>query len=416
MIKVVILLKQFGGHNGMLRMAETSVIRHLSFFVESIGPRPVGSPGYHQAAEYIRAAFHRSGLQIEELQYECADWRHERTILESSGERLTAAANVFSPACDVTAPTTAIRTVAQLEMAEITGKIAVLYGDLSAAPLIPINCPVYNTERDQHINRLVEAKKPVAVIAVNLNPPAVDSLIEDADFTIPSATVPAEVGLWLLEHVGAPVHLKIEAERVPSQAQTIIGTKVGTSANRIVLMAHYDTKVDTPGAWDNGSGIAALLALAETLTQENLEVGLEFIAFGDEEYYAYTDGMYVERYGSQMADIILAINIDGVGQQLGTNNVALMAASEPLRNLLDETLKAYPGVIWIDPWPQSNHSTFAWRGVPSVALNSRGVMSLIHQPQDTMMWMSEAKLGEVVSLVGDIVTVAQDKSPAWTRP
>ena len=400
----------------MSRTFEASVADHLRFLCETIGPRPVGSPGYYRAAEHIRTVFAQTGLLVEEIQYECVGWRHGRTVLESGGERLTAAANVFSPACDVAAPTAAICTVAELEAAEIAGKIAILYGDLSAAPLIPINCKVYNTDRDQHINRLLVSKKPVAVIGVNPNPPAVDSRIEDADFTIPSATVPAEVGLRLLDCIGAPVHLRIEAERVPSQAQTIIGTKEGASPGRIVLMAHYDTKIDTPGAWDNGSGITSLLVLAETLARKDLGVGLEFIAFGDEEYYAYSDGMYVDERGSQMADIILAVNVDGVGQRLGTNNVALMSASEPLRELLDEVLKAYPGVIWTDPWPQSNHSTFAWRGVPSVALNSNGVMSLLHQPQDTLMWMSEGKLCEVVSLVGDILSAVQDRSPAWTRP
>jgi hypothetical protein len=160
------------------------------------------------------------------------------------------------------------------------------------------------------------------------------------------------------------------------------------------------------------------LALAETLTQtqKESEVGLEFIAFGDEEYYAYSDGMYVDERGGQMESIILAINVDGVGQRLGTNNVALMAASERLRELLDKTMKAYPGVIWTEPWPQSTHSTFAFRGAPSVALNSNGVKNLVHQPQDTLMWMSEDKLREVVSLVGDIVSAVQDKSPSWTRP
>jgi aminopeptidase YwaD len=400
----------------MLRMVETSVIKHLSFFVESIGPRPIGSAGYHRAAEYIRAAFRQSGLRVEELQYDCIDWQHERTVLESSSERLAAAANVFSPACDVTAPTMAIGTTAQLETAEIAGKIVILCGDLSSAPLIPLNCKVYNTERDQHVNRLLAAGEPAAVVGINLNPSFTDSLIEDADFAIPSATVPAEVGLRLLESIGTPVHLRIEAERVPSQAQTIVGTKAGVSAERIVLMAHYDTKINTPGAWDNGSGMAALLVLAEMLTQKESELSLEFIAFGDEEYWAYSDGLYAERYGSQMKDIILAINMDGIGQRLGTNNVALMTASEPLRSLLDETMKAYPGVIWTDPWPQSNHSTFAWRGVPSVALNARGVMSILHQPQDTMVWMSEDKLGEVVSLADDIVSAVRDKSPAWARP
>jgi aminopeptidase YwaD len=400
----------------MLRTVEASVADHLRFLCETIGPRPVGSPGYHRAAEHIRTAFGQVGLQVEEIQYECIGWRHGLTVLEGGGERLSAAANMFSPACDVTAPTAAICTVTELEAAGITGKIAILYGDLSASPLIPINCKVYNTDRDQHINRLLEAKQPAAVIGINPHPPAVDSRIEDADFTIPSATVPAEVGLRLLDLIGAPVRLKIEAKRVPSQAQTIVGTKEGASPDRVVLMAHYDTKIDTPGAWDNGSGIAILLTLAEMITQEGPDVGLEFIAFGDEEYYAYSDGMYVDERGGQMEDIILAINVDGVGQRLGTNNIALMAASELLRELLDETLKAYPGVIWTDPWPQSNHSTFAWRGVPSIALNSNGVMNLIHQPQDTLKWMSKDKLCEVVLLMGDIVDAVQDKSPIWTRP
>jgi aminopeptidase YwaD len=412
----MILFDRFGGLDGMLRTVETSVADHLGFFCETIGPRPVGSPGYHRAAEHIRTVFGQARLQVEEIQYECVDWQHERTVLESGDERLTAAANVFSPACDVAAPTTAICTVAELEAAEIAGKIVILYGDLSTAPLIPINCKVYNTDRDQHINRLLEEKQPAAVIGVNLHPPAIDSRIEDADFTIPSATVPAEVGLSLLDRLGAPLHLTIEAERLPSQAQTIIGTTEGASPGRFVLMAHYDTKVDTPGAWDNGSGIAVLLALAEAFTRKDLEVGLEFIAFGDEEYYAYSDGMYVDERSGQMENIILAINVDGVGQRLGTNNLALMAASEPLRALLDETLKEYLGVIWTDPWPQSNHSTFAFRGVPSVALNSNGVKNLLHQPQDTLKWMSEDKLREVMSLVVRIVDAVQDKSPAWTRP
>jgi hypothetical protein len=44
------------------------------------------------------------------------------------------------------------------------------------------------------------------------------------------------------------------------------------------------------------------------------------------------------------------------------------------------------------------------------------VKNLLHQPQDTLKWMSEDKLREVVSLVVSIVDAMQDKPPAWTRP
>jgi hypothetical protein len=404
----------------MKLVTRVAVMDHLRFFADGIGPRPVGSAPYHEAGEYIRRAFrdaglHDAGLRVDEIQYDCVDWHHRQTTLELNGERLPVAGNVYSPACDVTGPTLALCTPAELEAADLAGKIALFSGDLSGAPLIPMNCPVYNTERDQRINQILSERPPLAVIGVNLKPPAVDSLIEDADQMVPSATVPAEVGMRLLDHEGERVHLRIDAERKAGRAATIIGQTDPPTPARITLMAHYDTKIDTPGAVDNGGGIAALLALAEILCAEDLPLGLEFIAFGDEEYYANSDALYVEQRGEQMKDILLAINMDGIGQRLGANNVALMTASEELKEALEEVVNDYPGVVWTAPWPQSNHSTFAWRGVPSVALSSNGVMSHLHQPSDTVELVSEEKLAEVVSLVGAIVQAVQDKPVAWAR-
>ena len=75
----------------------------------------------------------------------------------------------------------------------------------------------------------------------------------------------------------------------------------------------------------------------------------------------------------------------------------------------------YPGVVWVDPWPQSNHSTFAMRGVPAIALSSEGRIRLDHLRADSIEWVSPAKLKEVVSLVTAIVESLQDKPPDWTR-
>ncbi len=92
-------------------------------------------------------------------------------------------------------------------------------------------------------------------------------------------------------------------------------------------MAHMDSMADTPGATDNATGAAAMLELAASLAGRDLPVGLEFIAFGDHEYYAYSDGLYVEQRGAQMKDIILAINMDFIGARLGTNNITLISES-----------------------------------------------------------------------------------------
>lgn len=399
----------------MKQTPDMHVMDHLLFLCNTLGPRPVASAPFHRAADYVRQMFLAANLRVEEIQFDCVDWQHNQTILELNGERLAVAGNTYSPACDVTAPTLPLSTLAESESTDIAGKIVVLYGNLSATNLIPLNCKVYNTERDQRINRLLAEKRPAAVIAVNLKPPSMETLIEDADLLVPSATVPADVGLRLLDHAGEEVHLQIDAERKPGRSTTIIGTKDGPTPARVTMMAHFDTKTDSPGAWDNASGMAALLTLAAILSEMELSVGLEFIAFGDHEYYAYSDIMYVEERGEQMQDILVAINMDGIGQRLGSNNITLMTASEQFRQHLEQTVRRYPGVVWTEPWPESNHSTFAWRGVPSIAFCTDGMRTIHHQPDDTSKWISEAKLQEVVSLVVDIVTSTQDKNLEWTR-
>ena len=51
----------------------------------------------------------------------------------------------------------------------------------------------------------------------------------------------------------------------------------------IIIGAHYDTARGSPGANDNGSGVAALLALARSLVTERSSRSLRFVAFTNEE-------------------------------------------------------------------------------------------------------------------------------------
>ena len=50
--------------------------------------------------------------------------------------------------------------------------------------------------------------------------------------------------------------------------RNIVGTCAGTTApeERILVVAHYDTKPGTPGADDNASAVAAMLEVARLLT------------------------------------------------------------------------------------------------------------------------------------------------------
>ena len=54
--------------------------------------------------------------------------------------------------------------------------------------------------------------------------------------------------------------------------------------------------------------------------------------------------------------------------------------------------------------------------MPSLAFSNLPWNPNLHNPTDTVEWMSGDKLAEVVSLVTEIVTAVQDKPLDWTRP
>lgn len=394
---------------------EATLTRHLARLSREIGPRPNGSPGNHAAAAYIQGLFEQYGLEVERQEYACPAWECDETILEFDGAPLEAAANAFSPPCDLSAPLAPIGSLEQLEAARLEGRIAVLYGDLARAPLAA-KAWFLKDERDERIVALLEEKAPPALITVQASGAELPRLIEDADLAIPSATVPARAGLALIRKPALPARLRIASRRSEGHSCNLVGRKPGASPAWLVLCAHYDTMIDTPGALDNASGVSVLLALASLLGRKELRLGLELVAFSGEEYLPMGDVEYARRAGERFNDIEAAINADGVGQWLGSTSMALIAGSQPFHERLVELKKQYPGVVWVPPWPESNHSTYSFRGVPSLAFSTAGGLRLEHRRDDTLEWLSPARLAELVALIREIVESLQQAPPGWTRP
>lgn len=92
----------------------------------------------------------------------------------------------------------------------------------------------------------------------------------------------------------------------------------GSSAQIIVVGAHYDSVLGAPGANDNGSGVAALLALARRFAKKQPDQTLRFVAFVNEEPpYFQTSQMgslvYASRCKARGDQISAMISLETIG-------------------------------------------------------------------------------------------------------
>ena len=394
---------------------KSKVMSYLEKLVVEIGPRLIGSPANQAAADFMRDTFQSFGLQVEEQPYPCTCWEHRSTRFEADNVPYPAIANAFSPACDVKGELVPLCTIAELEEADIEGKVALFYGELGNTQLSPKSW-FLRGERDEHIYSLLEAKKPAALLAPPMGSPDYEQLTEDWDLPLPAATLPRDTVLELLTNPLRQARLQIDAASTPSTARNIVACKVSSLLQKVVICAHFDTFDGTPGATDNGTGAAALLAIAGDLAVTELPFALEFVAFNGEEALPMGDDEYLRLGGEYLGNILLVINMDDMGATAASNSIAIFSASDNLHKYVDGLVKEYPGVVWVEPWPESNHSTFAMRGVPSLAFGSVGVRHLAHTPQDSIEQASTKKVGEVIGLIENIVRGLAGKSPDWSRP
>jgi aminopeptidase YwaD len=111
----------------------------------------------------------------------------------------------------------------------------------------------------------------------------------------------------------------------------------------LVLSAHHDTTVDSPGANDNASGSTVVLEVARLLAQLKREQGIgpgrsiRFITFGSEEQGLQGSAAYVERHYGPDPMPRLMVNLD----ELGTGSMKGVVLQFPeLRPLVQKELDA----------------------------------------------------------------------------
>ncbi|MCG3208887.1 MAG: hypothetical protein FOGNACKC_02500 [Anaerolineae bacterium] len=377
-----------------------------------IDNRRVGSAGNQAATAFFAETVAAFGFATTSPQFDCIDWRADDVRLAVGNEPFAAQPSPYSLGGQFTAPLVIAGTLAELAEVDAAGKILLLRNELTREQLMPKNFPFYNPDEHRQIIALLEAKQPAAIVTATARNPEIAGglypfpLIEDGDFDIPSIYMTEEEGERLARHAGQLVTFSSNARRVPSTGCNVIARKGGTG-RRLVICAHIDAKINTPGAIDNAAGVVVLLLLAELLQDYAGRLGLELLAINGEDYYgAPGEIQYISQNRDNLGNIVLAINIDAAGHRTGHTAYSLYECPPALAALVGANLAGQPGLAEGEPWYQSDHSVFMQNGVPAAAITSSSFMELTtfitHTPQDHPEIVDCAKLAHLAQALAGL--------------
>jgi hypothetical protein len=117
----------------------------------------------------------------------------------------------------------------------------------------------------------------------------------------------------------AGLHPRRDSYELRGQACHNIEAEISGTRREIVLIgAHYDSVFSSPGANDNGSGVAAMLALARRFARRKTEHTLRFVAFVNEEPPYFLSGemgslVYARRCKERGDKISAMISLETIG-------------------------------------------------------------------------------------------------------
>lgn len=207
--------------------------------------------------------------------------------------------------------------------------------------------------------------------------PAVCIKLKDADAIVKK--MPKEVWIKVVQD-----EKKIDSRNVIA---TIEGTKYKDEI--IAFTAHYDSVPFSKGAFDNATGVAAILQMMEHYKNNPPLRTLKFIFCGAEEIGLEGSKAYASMHEESLKDYKLCINVDMIAATLGldeakcTSNTSLVSYIKYLSAEVGFPITARQMIY------SSDSSSFADKGVPAVSFvrNSVGGGAEIHSKKDIMDYL-----------------------------
>ena len=366
-------------------------LQYMKLFEETAYVRMGGSPEELKTAKLLQQKAADFGLdaRIEAFDVPVSDI--QSAYLTVDGKNVPCKGYLCSGSGEVEAPVYYLRNTDAWSLRQCKGKIVMIDGYLGywmyqdllengAVGIITYDGNANYVDRDIDQRELrAFVHKGNRILAVNIN---------------------AKDAIALIRDDAAIAKITIEQNEYTGQSHNVIADLPGEIPEYIALTAHHDSTSLSQGAYDNMSGCAGLLAIAEHFAKAPHRYGLRFIWCGSEERGLLGSKAYCTDE-MQLKDCVMNINLDMIGCIMG-KFISCVTAEEKLCNYIEYFASELGFGIEVKQDVYSSDSTpFADKGIPAVSFARIAPhnTATIHNSYDTIAVMKGQQMAQDVEFL-----------------
>jgi Iap family predicted aminopeptidase len=363
----------------------------------ALGPRFAGTEGERQARDFLVAELSAAG-------YEVATEEFAHLAYEPEGASLT----VATPN-DASLPCAGLQATAS----GVVETEAVYVGDgIEDTESIDGRIVVFRSGVPTTVAPGLAARGAAGLVCLSPAPdgltthlvasfqPLAGPSYEKRVLPVPGVIVEAAAGERLLARLSrGPTRLRIEhrASYMERASANLVIEIPGTDpdAPKVVVGAHYDSQRESPGAADNATGLAALLAMARAWSDSRPRRTIALVAFGVEETGSYGAAAYVARHAGE--GIAAMVNLDALGPPLDATRT--IVADPRVATLAAESARTTGWEVEQElnaaDFPFADHAPFVAAGIPAAWIwRYPPPHPYYHSSGDTPRWVDFTLLAE----------------------
>jgi peptidase M28-like protein len=344
-----------------------------------VGPRTAGSDTASRAAETVADAFRELGLEPRFQEFDLVGYDADEPELEVDGERWDAGPCMYAHAFD---------------------------GEGTVKRIGESNAPVGEGKLPNFAVVDANGREVARLLTSPFSTGAIPFVSAHAQITTPPTAFVSRVDSERLRD-GMRVRLKVGGRFLPGRRErNVIAELPGSTDERILISAHYDSVWRGPGAIDNASGVEGVRRIGEALRGRDLPRTVQLVAFAAEEIKMTGSRWYVAeaKLRGELAQIAGVVNLDCIAHGEKLN---ILASPD---SLLGRAVEAARGLGLLDRYELVTGAAtggvdshwFADAGVPAVTI-LHFPYDEYHLPADSPALVDERLMDDAVALAVELV-------------